>query len=251
MITRVHHVAVAVRDLETALRFWGEAVGLPVLRSAELPEQGVRAALLACGSCEVELIAPTMPDTGVARFLAARGDGLHHLCFESDDVERDVRRLVATGVDMIDGKPRPGLAGTIAFLHPRACAGLLTELAMPPAHEPLPDAPVTVAAVHARVEDVIDAAQRCRDLFGLRQGLTASDGAFVQLAVASVTLQLGPLGAGFTRPGFTALRLRAAAVDALAGRLEARGVAVRRSPVGFTVGPEATGGAPLIVQPAR
>jgi methylmalonyl-CoA/ethylmalonyl-CoA epimerase len=251
MITRVHHVAIAVRDLDAGLRFWRDVLGLPELRSAELADQRVRAALLACGSCEVELITPTAADTGVARFLEARGEALHHLCFESDDVERDVRRFIATGVDMIDGRPRPGLAGAIAFLHPRACAGLLVELATPPAHGPLPEAPVALAAVHARVEDVTAAAQRCRDLFGLQPGLAGPDRAFVQLGIAGVTLQLSPVGAGFTRPGFTAIRLCTPAADVVAERLGAQGVAVHRTPVGFTVGPDETGGAPLILQPTR
>lgn len=250
MITRVHHVAVAVRDVEAGLRFWRDALGLPLLREAEVPDQGVRAALLACGTCEVELVAPTGADTGVARFLAARGEALHHVCLESDDVERDVRRLVATGVDMVDPRPRRGLAGMIAFVHPRSCAGLLVELATPAAPEPLPEAPVGVVAVHARVESVAAAARQWQDLFGLRPGLAGPDGSFVQLGVAGVTVQLGPLGAGFARPALTALRLRAADPGAVAGRLGAHGVAARPSPLGITVDPGAGSGAPLIVQAA-
>jgi methylmalonyl-CoA/ethylmalonyl-CoA epimerase len=251
MISRVHHVAIAVRDLDGGLRVWRDALGLPLLRSAELADQGVRAALLACGACEVELVVPTSAGTGVARFLDARGEGLHHVCLESDDIERDVRRLVATGVDMIDGRPRRGLAGTIAFVHPRACGGLLVELATPPAPEPLPETPLTVAAVHARVESVAATARRWEDLFGLRPALAGTDGSFVQLAIAGVAVQLAPLGAGFARPTLTVLRLRATDPDAVARGLEAHGVAARRSPVGLTVDPGSGAGAPLIIQAAR
>ena len=138
MITRIHHVGVVVQDLDVALGFWRDTLELPLLRSADLPDQGVRAALLACGSGEVEVLAPMTPDTGVARFLASRGEGLHHVCFESDDVVREVRRFIGTGVDMIDGKPRQGLAGKVAFVHPRACEKLLVELATPSATRPCP-----------------------------------------------------------------------------------------------------------------
>ena len=158
--------------------------------SADLPDQGVRAALLACGSAEMEVLAPIGPDTGVARFLESRGEGLHHLCFESDDVVREVRRFIGTGVDMVDGKPRQGLAGKIAFVHPRACAKLLVELATPSAPSSLPATSLGLVAVHGKVETVGEAAQRFQDLFGMSRGFAADDGSFVQLSLAGVMLQL-------------------------------------------------------------
>ena len=91
MITRIHHVAVAVQDLDAGLVFWRDTLELPLLRSADLPDHGVRAALLACGPGGLEVLAPMTPDSGVARFLRSRGEGLHHVCFESDDVVREVR----------------------------------------------------------------------------------------------------------------------------------------------------------------
>ena len=115
-------------------------------------------------------------DSGVARFLASRGEGVHHVCFESDDVVREVRRFIGTGVDMIDGKPRPGLAGKVAFVHPRACEKLLVELATPSARAPLPETPLALAAVHGKVEDVGAAAQRLQDLFGMTRGFAPEDG---------------------------------------------------------------------------
>ena len=251
MITRIHHVAVVVQDLELALQFWRDTLELPLLRSADLPDQGVRAALLACGAAELELIAPTVPDTGVARFLASRGEGLHHLCFESDDVVREVRRFVGTGVDMVDGKPRQGLAGKIAFVHPRACAKLLVELATPTAHASLPGTSLGLVAVHGKVDTLSDAAQRFQDLFGMSRGFAPDDGSFVQLTLAGVTLQLTPVGGGVPKPGLTAIRLRTGDLPALARRLGERGVPHQENPVGLVVAPGPGRGAPLIVEPGR
>jgi methylmalonyl-CoA/ethylmalonyl-CoA epimerase len=229
VITRIHHVGLVVNDLDLALGFWRDTLDLPVLQSAELPDQGVRAALLACGTSEVEVLVPTTPDTGIARFLANRGECLHHVCFESDDIAREVRRLVDTGVDMIDEKPREGLAGKVAFVHPRACGNLLVELATPSVHTPLPETPVTLAAVHGKVEDVGAAAQQFQDLFGMTRGVVADD----------------------ESPAFTALRLRTGNLPALARRLEARGIACRENPVGLEVPSGPARGAPLIIESHR
>jgi methylmalonyl-CoA/ethylmalonyl-CoA epimerase len=251
VITRIHHVGLVVNDLDLALGFWRDTLDLPVLQSAELPDQGVRAALLACGTSEVEVLVPTTPDTGIARFLANRGECLHHVCFESDDIAREVRRLIGTGVDMIDEKPREGLAGTVAFVHPRACGNLLVELATPSVHTPLPETPVTLAAVHGKVEDVGAAAQQFQDLFGMTRGVAADDESVVQLSLAGLTLLLAPLNGGFPKPAFSALRLRTGNLPALARRLEVRGIACRENPVGLEVPSGPARGAPLIIESDR
>jgi methylmalonyl-CoA/ethylmalonyl-CoA epimerase len=251
VITRIHHVGVVVQDLDAGLAFWRDTLELPFLRSADLPDQGVRAALLACGPGELEVLAPMTPDTGVARFLGSRGEGLHHVCFESDDVVREVRRYIGTGVDMIDGKPREGLAGKVAFIHPRACAKLLVELATPSAPASLPEAPLALRAVHGKVEDVEAAAQRLQDLFGMSRGFAPEDGSFVQLSLAGLILQLTPIGGGFPKPALTALRLRTGDLPALARRLEARGIPFQQHAVGVVVAPGPGRGAPLIVEPGR
>lgn len=249
MITRIHHVAVAVRDLDAALGFWLDGLGLPLVQTAELPEQRVRAALLACGPAEVELITPTAPDTGVARFLDGRGEALHHVCFESDDVDRDLRRFRGTGVDLIDMKPHPGLAGLVAFIHPRAGAGLLTELATPLAPAALPEAPLALAAVHAKVRDVPAAAQRYIDLFGLAAGLRADDGSLAHVGIAGLTLQFTPIGDGVSRPALTALRLRTRDLAGFTRRLEARRIGGQPTAAGLVIGPGPAGSVPLIVEP--
>jgi methylmalonyl-CoA/ethylmalonyl-CoA epimerase len=251
MITRLHHVAVVVQDLETGLGFWRDTLELPFLRSADLPDLGVRAALLACGPTELEVLAPIAPDTGVMRFLETRGESIHHICFESDDVDREVRRFLGTGVDMIDGKPRQGLAGKVAFVHPRACAKLLVELATPATAASLPEGRLTLMAVHGKVEDVSTAGQCLQDLFGMKPGFAAPDGSFLQLSLGGVMLQFSPLGSGFTKPGFTALRLRTGDLPALARRLAARGIVGHESAVGLVVTAGPGGGPPIIVEPRR
>jgi methylmalonyl-CoA/ethylmalonyl-CoA epimerase len=142
VIRRIHHVGIVVKRLETAYRFYRDTLGLPLLKEATLDDQGVRAALLAAGESEVELLEPLDPANGVGRFLASRGEGLHHLCFEAD-VDQALADLKGRGVELIDAVPRSGLAGRVAFLHPRACAGVLVELASPPADTPpTPPAPL-------------------------------------------------------------------------------------------------------------
>ncbi len=131
MIQKVHHVGIAVQDLEAALRFYRDVLGLPVQKQAVVEEQGVKAALLAIGQSEIELLEPTGPDTPVGRFIARRGEGLHHICFQTDDVARELEELKAKGVELVDQRPRRGLAGLICFLHPRAHHGVLVELAQP------------------------------------------------------------------------------------------------------------------------
>ena len=163
---------------------------------------------------------------------------------------KEVRRFLGTGVDMInDGKPRPGLAGKVAFVHPRACGKLLVELATPSSRTPLPQTPLRPsAAVHGKVEDVGAVAQRLQDLFGMTRGLAAEDGSFVQLGLDGVSIQLSPLGGGYSKPAFTALRVRSADLPALARRLAERGVSSQESAVGLVVPAGPGQGASLIVQ---
>jgi methylmalonyl-CoA/ethylmalonyl-CoA epimerase len=128
----MHHVGIVVESLQQAYMFWRDALGLTVHKEATVRDQGVKAALLPCGETEIELLEPVDPDGGVAKFLAKRGEGLHHLCFEADDVGRALAAAKAKGLPMIDERPRPGLAGMIGFLHPRASCGVLVEYATPP-----------------------------------------------------------------------------------------------------------------------
>lgn len=131
MLKKIHHVGVVVPDLEQAMSLWRDLLGLRLTKSQTVQDQGVKAALLQVGESEIELLEPLSPDNGVGKFLARRGGGLHHVCFETEDVERELDGAKAKGIQLIDQKPRPGLAGMICFLHPKATRGVLVEFAQP------------------------------------------------------------------------------------------------------------------------
>jgi methylmalonyl-CoA/ethylmalonyl-CoA epimerase len=131
MLRRIHHVGVVVPSLDEGLRFWRDVLGMRLTKSATIEDQGVRAALLEVGGSEIELLEPLSPEGGVGRFLARRGGGLHHVCFETDDVARELAAAKNKGIQLIDQKPREGLAGMICFLHPKATRGVLVEYAQP------------------------------------------------------------------------------------------------------------------------
>jgi methylmalonyl-CoA epimerase len=125
---RVHHIALVVRDLETALRFYRDTLGLPLELVQPIEGDGVTIAFLPVGQSKVELVQPTDATTGVARFLENRGEGFHHVCFEVGNLADTLTRLAIEGVELIDTAPRHGAEGPVAFLHPRSCHGVLVEL---------------------------------------------------------------------------------------------------------------------------
>ena len=131
MLQRIHHVGIVVRSIEAAYAFYRDTLSLPVHKEDIIQEQGVKAALLTIGTSEIELLEPLHPNTSVARFLERRGEGLHHLCFATDDVARDLEAARTRGLPLIDRQPRRGLAGLICFLHPKASHGVLIEYAQP------------------------------------------------------------------------------------------------------------------------
>jgi methylmalonyl-CoA/ethylmalonyl-CoA epimerase len=131
MLKKIHHVGIVVSDLEKAMKFWRDLLGLAVVKTAVVQDQGVRAALLKVGESEIELLEPLVPENGVGKFLARRGGGLHHVCFQTEDVVAELSRAKAKGIQLIDQQPRPGLAGMICFLHPKATRGVLVEYAQP------------------------------------------------------------------------------------------------------------------------
>ena len=131
MIEKIHHVGIAVRDLETALKFYRDTLGLHVHARDTVEDQGVTAALLTIGQSEIELLQPLSPDSPVGKFLERKGEGLHHICFQTPDVDAELEMLKQKEVPLVDQVPRRGLAGMICFLHPKASRGVLVELATP------------------------------------------------------------------------------------------------------------------------
>ncbi|MBK7862063.1 MAG: methylmalonyl-CoA epimerase [Archangiaceae bacterium] len=123
------HVAIAVKDLDAAIALYRDVLGLELTHIEEVPEQQVRTAIFGHGMGRVELICPTTSTSGVAKFLEKRGEGLHHICIEVDDIEASIAALKAQGAPMIDEVPKIGAGGAkIAFVHPKGLKGVLTEL---------------------------------------------------------------------------------------------------------------------------
>jgi methylmalonyl-CoA epimerase len=125
---RIHHVAVVVASLEDALPLYRDMLGLPLESIMDIATDRVRIAFLGVGESKVELVQPTDDTTGVARFLANKGEGFHHVCFEVPNLAEALTRLGLDGLELIDAAPRRGAEGPVAFLHPRSCHGVLVEL---------------------------------------------------------------------------------------------------------------------------
>ncbi|MDP7578032.1 MAG: methylmalonyl-CoA epimerase [SAR202 cluster bacterium] len=127
-VEHINHVGIAVRDIEATLSFYGRIFGAGTEEIESLEDQGIRAALVRVGGSQLEFIQPIDPDNSVARFIGRRGEGLHHLCFEVEDLDAKLKLLDEEGIQLIDRTPRKGLTGSIAFLHPKSTGGTLIEL---------------------------------------------------------------------------------------------------------------------------
>jgi methylmalonyl-CoA/ethylmalonyl-CoA epimerase len=131
---RIDHVGVAVSDLERATGLYEEAFGMPVAHRETVESQGVEAVLLDVGEGHVELLQPLGPETVVGRFIAKRGEGLHHVAYRVTDIDAALAALKRAGIELIDAEARFGIRGSrVAFLHPKATGGTLTELVEPAA----------------------------------------------------------------------------------------------------------------------
>ncbi len=132
MLQKIHHLGYAVEDLEAASRLYRERFGARLEEPEMVADQGVRTAMFRVGESRIELLEPTGPDTPVGKFLAKRGEGLHHVAFQVEDIEATLGELGRVGVELIDEEPRVGAGGArMAFVHPRSVHGVLTELVEP------------------------------------------------------------------------------------------------------------------------
>jgi methylmalonyl-CoA/ethylmalonyl-CoA epimerase len=127
-ILKINHVAIGVLDIEGALGFWRDALGLQVEQIEDVPSQKSIVAFLPIGDSEIELVKPTSEDTGLARFVNEKGPGMHHLCFEVDDIEGMLADLKARGIRLINETPLEAPGRKMAFIHPKASNGVLVEL---------------------------------------------------------------------------------------------------------------------------
>jgi methylmalonyl-CoA epimerase len=125
---KIHHVALVVTSIDTAVGLWRDMLGLELETVMDIPSDRVRIAFLGVGESKVELVEPTDDTTGVARFLASKGEGFHHVCFEVANLVEALIRLELDGLELIDTVPRRGAEGPVAFIHPRSCHGVLVEL---------------------------------------------------------------------------------------------------------------------------
>lgn len=129
MIKRVDHIAIVVKNLDESVAMYEKTFGLKPERIETVKDQAVRSALFEIGDgSEVELIQPIDSESGVAKFLEKKGEGMHHISYEVDDIEKELKTLADKGVNLIDKEPRMGMAGKIAFLHPKSTNGVLVEL---------------------------------------------------------------------------------------------------------------------------
>jgi methylmalonyl-CoA/ethylmalonyl-CoA epimerase len=131
MPKRIDHVAIIVRDIEQALLFYRDTLGIIPGEIKEVPTEQVRIAFLPMGGpggSEIELVQPTTPDSSLARYLEKRGEGLHHICLEVDDIDAALADMQARGAPILDTVPRIAAEGRAVFIHPRAANGVLLEL---------------------------------------------------------------------------------------------------------------------------
>ena len=251
MMRRIHHVGVVVKRLTDAYRFYRDVLGLPLLKEKTLADQGVRAALLGAGDTEIELLEPLDLENGVGRFLTKRGEGLHHLCLETPSVGAELAELSRRGVPLIDQAPRHGLAGQIAFLHPRACAGVLVELVTPDRH-PAPTLPTPL-----HLKRLVIGARDPKQTVGVFQSLFAlpemamNGGPRTMLTVGQGALLVVPAEEVGGSEGMVALSLVAEDFDALIAACDRGNVALLRGTGEVTIEPTSSHGVHLHISRYR
>lgn len=135
MAIKLAHVGIAVKDLQQALPFYHEVLGIQEGGISDMPSEGMKMAFLHLGESSLELMEPLSPDTNIGRFLEKRGEGIHHLAIRVDDIGAALARAKEAGYQLIDQEPRPGAGGTkVAFIHPKSTNGVLMELVEGEAH---------------------------------------------------------------------------------------------------------------------
>jgi len=127
-IKKINHVAIVVRDIDESLKFWATALGLKLHHREDVPSQASKVAFIPVGESEIELVQPTTDDSGMAAYLEKRGEGMHHLCVEVDDIEAKMQELKEAGIRLINDTPQILPGRKMAFIHPKSASGVLVEL---------------------------------------------------------------------------------------------------------------------------
>jgi methylmalonyl-CoA/ethylmalonyl-CoA epimerase len=129
MLKKINHIAIAVNNIEEAAKFYQEVMGLNLTGVEVVTAQKTRVGFIKIGESNIELVQPSEPDSPLVKFLETKGQGIHHICFEVNDVEAEVNAYIKKGATLIDQKPRPGAHNTkVAFVHPKSSSGVLIEL---------------------------------------------------------------------------------------------------------------------------
>lgn len=129
MLKKINHIAIAVSNIEKGAEFYQDVLGLSLSDVEVVAAQKTKAGFLRIGETNIELVQPSEPDSPLVKFLETQGQGIHHICFEVDDVEEEVNAFLEKGATMVDQKPRPGAHQTkVAFVHPKSSSGVLIEL---------------------------------------------------------------------------------------------------------------------------
>ena len=129
MLKKINHIAIAVKDLDEATKFYENSLGLSLSGVEVVAEQKTKVGFFRIGESNIELVQPAEPGSPLEKFLETRGPGIHHICLEVDDIEAEIKSLLDKGVVMIDQKPRLGAHHTkVAFIHPKSSNGILVEL---------------------------------------------------------------------------------------------------------------------------
>jgi methylmalonyl-CoA/ethylmalonyl-CoA epimerase len=129
MIKGIDHIGIAVKNIDEAKKFWVDTLGLKFSHIEDVPEQKVRVAMLEAGTTTIELLEPTAPDSPVQKFIEKRGEGLHHMTFQTDNLAEQLKQLKGANIGLIDEEPHIGAGGAcIAFIHPKSAHGVLIEL---------------------------------------------------------------------------------------------------------------------------
>ena len=127
-IKKINHIAIVVKDIDESLKFWATALGLELHHVEDVPSQASKVAFIPVGESEIELVQPTTEDSGMAAYLEKRGEGMHHLCIEVDDIEAKMQELKDAGIRLINDVPQVLPGRKMAFIHPKSASGVLVEL---------------------------------------------------------------------------------------------------------------------------
>lgn len=129
MLKKINHIAVAVDNLDEAAKFYQNCLGLNLAGIETVSAQKTKVGFFQIGESSIELVQPAAPDSPLQKFLATKGQGIHHICFEVDDIDAEIKNMLGKGAVMIDPEPRPGAHNTrVAFIHPKSAGGVLIEL---------------------------------------------------------------------------------------------------------------------------